>query len=468
MDINQKYKYGSIPMSTLRAGASILYGHLLMCEIMMADLTQKYVINLSNELVAEGMAKHKLKQLANQMMACSRELKQRCDDHDEELVIGFTIDTWPGLSKRYFNEGGTVTQRIQLMFKEKVGNLMTMIHVGCKNCCDVNSVPHSLLVAHGMMVLELSTSSIDLFDFIVRKIRTMLGDAMRIVKSNHNERMRNYAREFVRLLTPGYELPESEATQIRGMTEKFYGILTSEDLLKSIDNCISDMRNDYGRFVLTILAGKVQQRSLSLLDIKLITARVGSFANTRRFVEELRSLQVDPSDDPMDVKDELNLSPDTTPLLSEFLRLCHDDEKMEVEKEDERKVRLRELRQEARANGGVLPEGSLIQLYKELGTKKAVDELLSAAGDELIRSRRVLRKLNVTKYKQELKEKTHGRSLSQSGEQIPGHCQAVMLAQRGGTPTIDASRLPRTTKINARNFSSFAKGSKRGADIAAL
>jgi hypothetical protein len=435
VDLNQKYKYGSIPQKVLLAGANILYGHLLMCEIMMADLQQKYVMRLSNSLCEEGLGKHKVKQLINQMLGITKDLKKRCDDHDGELVLGFTMDTWPLLVNRYYEEGGTVTQRLQWMFNQRNGNLMTMLYVACKDSADRNKIPHSAVVADAMMVLQLAQSSIDLFDFIERKIHSMLGGHMKIVKSTHNEKMRGLGKEMLRILTNGYEVDDKDGERIRSLVEKFYHELTSEALLQCIDDSISDMRKDYCRFVLATLAGKVERRELSFHELKLIMARIGSFKNTRTFVGELRRLKVDPASDPMDVKDELDLQADTTPLLAEFSRLCHDGETMKADPEDERSVRLRELRQEARRNQGALPEGSLIQLYRELGTKKAVDEWLADAGEELSLSRKHFRKMNVSNYKTKTKNGKNNNVQSGAGKtstEVPEHHQAIVNAGVGG------------------------------------
>jgi hypothetical protein len=399
---------------------------------MMADLTQKYVMRLSNELAEEGLAKHLYKQLANKMLAVTRDLKKRCDDHDSELVVGFTMETWPMLVNEYYEKGGTVTQRLQWMFNKRCGNLMTMMFVACKDTVDRDKLPHSSLVADCMMVLHLAQSSIDLYDFIVSKIQSMLGGAMRIIKSNHNEQMRGYAKEMLRLLTRDAKVSEKEGLRIRDLVEKFYKDLTSESLLSAIDDSIADMRNDYGRFVIATLALRVRQHTLSLRDLRFLMARLGTFANTRQFVSELRSLQFDFEADPMDVTDELPISEDATPLLHQFLVLCFDGKRIEVTEEPEAVVRARELRQEARANGGRLPEGSLVQLYRERGTKRAVDELLAAAGPELDASRRAFRKLSVSAYKTKSKQNERNNKTDNGipGGQLQRHSQILGRARR--------------------------------------
>jgi hypothetical protein len=365
------------------------------------------------------------------MLEVTKDLKKRCDDHDEELVLGFNKDTWPLLINEYYKEGGTVTQRLQLMFEARNGTLMTMLFVGCKNAADRNRIAHSETVAYAMMVLLLAQASIDMFDFIERKIHGLLGNIISIVKSPHNEKMRGYAREMLRIFTGDYDVADKDGLGIRSMVEKFYKELTSEDLLKHIDDGISQMRKDYGRFVLANIAEKLRNRTLSLAEIRYLMERLGSFGRVRQLFGELNGMEYDFSLEPMDAIEVLPISEETTPLLARYMQLCHDGEKLPPDTEDALVLRLRELRQEARANGGVLPDGSLYQLYVELGNKKAALAMLAQAGDELTASRKRLNRINVTKLKLE-KEENESNKISNPTGTLPEILDCYAAAFRAG------------------------------------
>lgn len=382
------------------AAARILFGHLLMTEIMMAAISQKYIIHTVNGLKEEGLFRHQLKKQANLLLQNSYNLKARCDAHDRELVENFCSSIWYPLTGKYLEDGGTLTQKMQINFDRTFSNDLSLIYIACKNALDRQRVPHSDIIADAMMVLQLAQTGIELYNYIENRILRIvngIGECS-VTKSRHNELMAGCAREIIRLLRAG-SCCDKDASDIRQLVARFQQKLSSQDLLNMIEGSIESMRQDYIEYILANLRINLEKRSLRLSDLRLLRIRMGTFDQVRGFLSELSAipLRIPPECEDVDIFDVAESLPDSTEgsLLFRFRRLCIEDKVGAPEKEDSRASLCRSLRQQARANGGVLPTVTLKQLYREQGTKRSVDLLLLEAGDELNRTRKVLRKIPV-------------------------------------------------------------------------
>ena len=95
------------------ASADILNAHLLMVEIMMTNITQKYIYEVVSCLKERGLMRHNMKRRANELVNLSSDLMKRCNAHDAMQVRTFTETIHPGLSGSFIRGGGTLTQKLQ-------------------------------------------------------------------------------------------------------------------------------------------------------------------------------------------------------------------------------------------------------------------------------------------------------------------------------------------------------------------
>lgn len=87
------------------ASADILNAHLLMVEIMMTNITQKYIYEVVSCLKERGLMRHNMKRRANELVNLSSDLMKRCNAHDAMQVRTFTETIHPGLSGSFIRGG---------------------------------------------------------------------------------------------------------------------------------------------------------------------------------------------------------------------------------------------------------------------------------------------------------------------------------------------------------------------------
>lgn len=416
---NSGLLYSSLYAAKLREGdaehrlaaANILNAHLLMVEIMMSNLMQKYVYDAYSELQQRGMMRHLVKKHAKSLYSLSFDLQSRCNKHDVEQVRIFCRSIYPSLVDRYIEDGGTLTTKMQLLFQNNYKNQLSKIYLSTKNVLDKIRVPESELCTKIEMVAMLAFTGIEFYDTMCKKVDSLLDGFGRVkrMKSSHNEKILCAAKELLRIIGGDKDrngLPEKESLDARTFVAQFQSGLVSEGLLAIVESGISALRTDYIEYLIATLRIKLHRHELSITDIRTLVARVGSIKNVRKLLTEIADTipygetEATAAEYP-DAIDLALMLPDPVPdsALFTFRRLCLEDHVLLPEKEDEQKVRCRELRQEARSNGGALPLGTLKALYAELKTKKAVSELLRAAGEELGETLKIFDKIRVKELK---------------------------------------------------------------------
>lgn len=87
------------------ASADILNAHLLMVEIMMTNITQKYIYEVVSCLKERGLMRHNMKRRVNELVALSTDLMKRCNAHDAMQVRTFTETIYPGLTESFMRGG---------------------------------------------------------------------------------------------------------------------------------------------------------------------------------------------------------------------------------------------------------------------------------------------------------------------------------------------------------------------------
>lgn len=385
-----------------KAGADILNAHLLMVEIMMTNITQKYIYEVVSCLEERGLMRHNMKRRANELVNLSSDLMKRCNAHDAMQVRTFTETIHPGLSGSFIRGGGTLTQKLQNIFWKTYGEKINLIYFATKNALDKCNVRQSDLVSNMEMVAMMCTTGIEFYDCMCRKVDGLLNGVGKVnrQKSQHNEKMMAAVKDMLREMVGNIEIPDKEGTDVRTLTAQFQMELVKDDLLKLVESGIVSLQVEFIEYVIASLRMKMAGEGLCFQDYRTLMARMGTKNNVRMLLNEIASLPLPESDD-YEVYDVMEMLPDAKAegesVIDKFRHLCLEDHIRTVPETNE-SITLRKLRQEVYRNHGTLSMLTLRYLYNVFGTKKAMAEYIARADADVMA--RTLRKLKTVKVSQ--------------------------------------------------------------------
>lgn len=384
-----------------RASADIMNAHLLMVEIMMSNITQKYVYEVSSCMEERGLMRHNMKRRAKELVNLSTDLMKRCNLHDAMQVRTFTEHIYPGLTDAFIRGGGTLTQKLQSIFWKTYGEKINLIYFATKNALDKCRVRQSDLVSNIEMVAMMCTTGMEFYDCMCRKVDGMLSGVGRITrhKSQHNEKMMAAVKDLLREMVGNIDLPDKEGKDVRTLTAQFQMELVKEDLLKLIESGILSLQVEFIEYVIASLRMKMEAKEMRFQDYRTLMSRMGTKNNVRLLLEEIASLPLPETPD-YEVYDVMEMLPDAKAegesAIDEFRHLCLEDHIRTVPDTNE-SITLRKLRQEVYRNNGTLSMLTLRYLYNVFGTKKAMAEYIARAdAGVMARTLRTLKGIKAT------------------------------------------------------------------------
>lgn len=384
------------------ASADILNAHLLMVEIMMTNITQKYIYEVVSCLKERGLMRHNMKRRANELVNLSSDLMKRCNAHDAMQVRTFTETIHTGLSGSFIRGGGTLTQKLQNIFWKTYGEKINLIYFATKNALDKCNVRQSDLVSNMEMVAMMCTTGIEFYDCMCRKVDGLLNGVGKVnrQKSQHNEKMMAAVKDMLREMVGNIEIPDKEGTDVRTLTAQFKMELVKDDLLKLVESGIVSLQVEFIEYVIASLRMKMAGEGLCFQDYRTLMARMGTKNNMRMLLNEIASLPL-PESEEYEVYDVMEMLPDAKAegesVIDKFRHLCLEDHIRTVPETNEA-ITLRKLRQEVYRNHGTLSMLTLRYLYNVFGTKKAMTEYIARADADVMA--RTLRKLKTVKVSQ--------------------------------------------------------------------
>lgn len=383
------------------ASADILNAHLLMVEIMMTNITQKYIYEVVSCLKERGLMRHNMKRRANELVNLSSDLMKRCNAHDAMQVRTFTETIHPGLSGSFMRGGGTLTQKLQNIFWKTYGEKINLIYFATKNALDKCNVRQSDLVSNMEMVAMMCTTGIEFYDCMCRKVDGLLNGVGKVnrQKSQHNEKMMAAVKDMLREMVGNIEIPDKEGTDVRTLTAQFQMELVKDDLLKLVESGIVSLQVEFIEYVIASLRMKMAGEGLCFQDYRTLMARMGTKNSVRMLLNEIASIPLPESDD-YEVYDVMEMLPDAKAegesVIDKFRHLCLEDHIRTVPETNE-SITLRKLRQEVYRNHGTLSMLTLRYLYNVFGTKKAMAEYIARAdADVMARTLRMLKTVKVS------------------------------------------------------------------------
>ena len=377
-------KYSGIPAEKRKAAADILNGHLLMMEIMMANVTQYWISRSVSLMEEEGMIRHNMKRRANELTRTAEDLIKRCNAHDCLQVREFAGHIFPPLVEKYIGDGGTVTQNLQSSFMKRYGNELDIIYFATKNAVDKSRIPHSEIVSSVEMVALMAHTGIELYNTICRRVDEMLsgiGSVQRI-KSRHNEQILAAANDMLRFLCGNAALPEKEGGDVKELAARFQKKLIEKEMLDTVESGITAMQMNFTEYVIASLRLMMQDGGIGTSGLRALLFRLGSKGNVRKLLKEICGIPLPEADE--DMFDFMEYLPDSTEgsALAEFRRLCLEDHIL-TEPETEEQMELRILRRFVYRHEEGLDTACLRWLYWRFGTKKAVTDYLRKGGSTM-------------------------------------------------------------------------------------
>lgn len=391
------------------AGADVMNAHLIMVEIMMSSVTNLYVHSAIYELKQRGMIRHNVKRRVKALEEITTSMMERCKAHDNVQVRIFTQTIFPSLTEAYIGVYGSLVLRLQNTFTKHFGNQLTLIKVATKNALDKAGIKISDIATDIQMVALMCTAGIQFYNTICNTVDKMLYGISHTtrMKSLHNEKMLNAAKDLLRELGCDIEMSEEDGRNARKFAEDFKKELIKEDLLKVVENGIMAMQMEFIEFVIASLRIKLHEHTFTVGDYRMLLLRLGSKADVRSLLSEIEAIPL-PEDysDIYELMESLPASDKSEQqegkedsFLGKFRRLSLDDHIItNLEREEE--VEKRKLRREVYRKGEPLPMFILRYLYHKLGTKKAVTEyLISADKDVMAKTLNVLKSTKADELK---------------------------------------------------------------------
>lgn len=375
--------------------------YLISCEMILAGEMQRISLDVYKKLKEENMLRHQLKKSVGELHAKTDDLFKQVILEDRRIVTEYANIVAPAYAKAYYEAGGSISNRLQMQFHKVQGERINLIILSTKNALDKICVPHSDIVAQVMTLIGLSTTNINLYEAVQKKIDAIHGGTLKITrqKSLHNESIIKSARNVVDLfVSRNQNVPEREGKAAQGLLKQLGEYMAGQDMFSIVDNCLLAMNMEYVEFLLSSLRIDMQNRSIPLSLYRNLLERMGTYSNVRQMLSQLGNIPVPEEVDAWDFAATLpSISSGTA--LNSFRRLCIENKSILPEKEDSHKRICRELRQVVRKCKKTLPIEVIKAIYADLKSKKKVMELLKEAGSELDPTARIVKKMKVSELK---------------------------------------------------------------------
>lgn len=380
---------------------NLLNMYLVSCEMILAEEMQRISINIYKELKERNMLRQQLKKSAGELHAKTDDLFKRVTLEDRRIVMGYAMMVAPAYAKSYYESGGSLSNRLQIQFHKVQGEQINLITLATKNALDRINVPHSDIVAQVMTLIGLSSTGINLYESVQKKIDSIHNGSLKITrqKSLHNESIIKSARNVVDLfVSRNRDVPEREGKAAQDMLKHLGDYMAGQDMFSIVDNCLLGMSMEYVEFFLASLRIDMEKNAVPLSIYRNLLTRMGTYANVRQMLSQLSSVPVRDDIDAWDFAASLpSISSGTA--LNSFRRLCIEGKSIPPEKEDHNKMIYRKLRLAVRKYGGILPITVVKAIYLDVKSKKKVVELLKEAGPELNATIRMVRSMRVNDLK---------------------------------------------------------------------
>lgn len=375
--------------------------YLVSCEMVLDEEMQRIALSIYKKLNEKNLMRHQIKKAAGELHAKTDDLFKRLTQEDQRIVMEHSKQIFPDYAKAYCEAGGSLSNRLQMQYYKVQGEKIKLIILSTKNALDRIRVPHSDIVAEVMTLIGLSTTGINLYESVQKKIDSIHGGSLKITrqKSMHNESILKSARNLVdQFVSRNQDVPQREGQAAQTLFKQLGDYMGSEDMFRIVDNCVLGMSMEYVEFCLASLRIDMEHKCVPFSVYRSLMERMGTTGNVRQMLSQLGDVSVPEEVDAWDFAVSLP-SVSSGTVLNSFRRLCIENKSITPPEEDRGKMVCRKLRQAARKCGGILPMEVIKAIYMDLKTKKKVMALFSDAGPELDKTARMVRKMKASELK---------------------------------------------------------------------
>lgn len=410
-------QYSSQSYESRTSAANIMNAHLIMMEIMMANVIQKYIHDISSELKERNMMRHNLKRRINEMETISYSLMEGSNLQDRIQIEEFAKDIHPSLTDSYYEDKGSYTQKIQAAFWLHFKKAFEDIDNYTAGMFDRSGVKNISLATNAEMVILLADSAIAFYGWIEHEIKNMLRGIRKFerVKSMRYEKLLGAARDLLREVAGNKPIDPQDFENLQNLAEVYRNGISGSEMMDLTQNCAVSLRMEFTEYVLAQIYTRLKNANMTITDYRVLLLRMGTKDEVRRLLAEIKAIEIQEEEgeelNMFDIMDQLpDSNSESQSAIGDFRRLSLDG-KVRMNLGGTKEVMQRRLRREVYRNGGELTEITLRYLYLVFGTKKAVNDYLTETGPDVMA--RTMRKLKrITAEQLRLKtEKWHAINL---------------------------------------------------------
>lgn len=389
----------------LKQQVKFLQNFLLYWDMVLCVEIQRLTFGVLEHLKGNGLYKHELKKFSNKLSDEARKLQMRIKDNDKILVLKWCrrIDTRCIYAEGFYDDGGSVVSKLVLAYKDRFKKLWEVVRLDCRNATRYMKTDHPDIVSVLMEIEALTNTGIELFDVCVKKMKQMvLGHGKSsIIKSTHHESMRNAAHNLLRKFVKGEaEMPETELKYARMHLASMQEHMVDEGSGDFFQKQFDSLGCDFTLYMLASIRMGIENGDVGVGAIRNVYDRLGSKKKVRKFFGQLRHVPV-PQDccDAFDLADAIVEYGGSRSEIDRFRKMCEGNEFHKSEEPDEiQEARI--IRQQARRNNGMLPDGILRVMIGYYKTKTALIDHLESIGYEVRPTLKRIRKMKMADLKQ--------------------------------------------------------------------
>lgn len=352
-------------------------------QLLLIDVLRQETLKMRLALQSENMYRQLVKKEVNKMVDVSAAMHNGAYKVGAAASAGFCRAVLAGLENEYIAEGTDMITLAQMQFSQFINDTMQHFFISCKQALDDINYPHSLSCARILVSAGMAEFFINVTTSFHEVIKSRTGFIPELISPAPVEEIRTSGTRLLEHLVRK-EVPEESGLRARAMLDKLTKIVLGDEMVELIKKAEHRLQFEYTEYFLASICMSLNAGTpIKITVLKTLFFKLRDKKRIIKLLSDLKAIPVTDSEgNTMDVMDlSLEMPNYSIPSLNELRYLSMSDKRRYTEKEI-RNVTIDLLRKEIQENNGVLPMGSLKQLYSEYGTKKAMQQLFTEMGTD--------------------------------------------------------------------------------------
>lgn len=362
--------------------------------ILMGEI-QHRILTMRTELEKAGLYRHQVKKLTRKMADIANSIQKDVIRLGELSSTQFCNAVLPGCGEQYIAEGSNVITTAQMEFSQMIANDISLFYISGKQALDDIHYPNSAPCAHALLTLGIAELFLSVSDNLHTIIHNRTGRKPLLINTKDVETVRSTANELIAVLVRS-EVPKESGEHARTILNRMTSVVIGDRMAEVIHKSEQRMQFEYIEYFLATLATYLHNETR--IPFSMLRSMMFKLREKKRVIQLLNDIKEVTTSLFSDSADVFELSLEIhsagSKAIDEFRYLAMNDKRRYTEAEI-RKVSINILRNEIKENNGLLPLGSLKQLYSEYHTKKAMEQLFTDMGADGKATLKVLRKMRV-------------------------------------------------------------------------